>query len=273
MTIALHESATDGSTGATGGVDGSGTAWAGPKVRERGVSPATLHFLGIGAQKAGTTWLYERLRNHPRLCFPAGKEVHFWDNHLRRGVEWYRRLFAVDDGKLHGEITPRYAILSADKIRACHAAFPHLKIIYTLRNPIDRAWSAAKMELLNQGRSVGQASPAFLLEMLMRHDSLARGDYETSIRNWLRVYPKASLLVLRFEDLVENPNTYLARCLAHLGVDDEPATESSGLFEPVNQGPPGEMPAALRRAMRTVYYRKILSLADYLDEDLGEWLI
>lgn len=38
-----------------------------------------LDFLGIGAQKAGTTWLYEKLRLHPDIAFPAGKEVHFWD--------------------------------------------------------------------------------------------------------------------------------------------------------------------------------------------------
>lgn len=237
------------------------------------MGPATLHFLGIGAQKAGTTWLYERLRGHPRLSFPAGKEVHFWDVHRSRGLEWYRNLFAVGDGKLHGEITPRYAILSPEIISACHAAFPHLKIIYTLRNPIDRAWSAAKMELLQQGRSVEQASPAWLLEMVMRHDSLARGDHETCIRNWLHVYPKASLLVLRFEDLVEHPKTYLARCFAHLGVDDLPATESSSLFEPVHQGQPGDMPAPLRSALRTAYSGKIWSLADYLDEDLSAWLI
>lgn len=237
------------------------------------MGPATLHFLGIGAQKAGTTWLYERLRGHPKLSFPAGKEVHFWDVYRARGLEWYRNLFAVADGRLHGEITPRYAILSPEIIHACHAAFPHLKIIYTLRNPIDRAWSAAKMELLKQGRSVEQASLAWLLETVMRQDSLARGDYETCIRNWLDVYPKASLLVLRFEDLVERPKTYLARCFAHLGVDDLPATESSSLFEPVHQGQPGDIPAPLRSALRAEYSNKILSLADYLGEDLNEWLI
>src|SRR5262249_41035314 len=36
-------------------------------------------FLGIGAQKAATTWLYENLKRHPEIEFPAGKEVHFWD--------------------------------------------------------------------------------------------------------------------------------------------------------------------------------------------------
>lgn len=62
-----------------------------------------LDFLGIGAQKAGTTWLYERLRQHPQIVFPhPDKEIHFWsrrypkslqDPHYKHGLEWYRRLF------------------------------------------------------------------------------------------------------------------------------------------------------------------------------------
>ncbi len=48
-----------------------------------------IDFLGIGAQKCGTTWLYERLAQHPQVRFPAGKEIHFWDHHLDRGINWW----------------------------------------------------------------------------------------------------------------------------------------------------------------------------------------
>lgn len=236
------------------------------------VSPLTLHFLGIGAQKAGTTWLYEQLQEHPGLSFPGGKEVHFWDVHVHRGVDWYRSLFAVPDGKMHGDITPRYAILAPEVIQACHAAFPHLKIIYTLRNPMDRAWSAAKMVLQSKGLSVEQVSPEWFTEEVMRQDSLARGDYESCIRNWRRFYPQECMLILRFEDLVESPRTYLARCLDHLGVDQLPALNSARLREPVNKGLPGDMPAAVRSALMEFYRGKIQSLGDYLNQDMSKWL-
>jgi hypothetical protein len=67
-----------------------------------------LSFLGIGAQKSGTTWLFEMLRQHPEVAFPAGKEVHFWDQRNDRSVDWYLGLFP-DNGKKNGEITPAYA--------------------------------------------------------------------------------------------------------------------------------------------------------------------
>ena len=60
----------------------------------------TLHFLGIGAQKAGTTWLFEKLREHPSLSFPGGKEVHFWDTHSDRGLNWYRATVSVEPHRL-----------------------------------------------------------------------------------------------------------------------------------------------------------------------------
>ena len=50
-----------------------------------------VDFLGIGAQKAGTTWIFENLQRHPDVQFPGGKEIHFWDAQRHRGVQWWLR--------------------------------------------------------------------------------------------------------------------------------------------------------------------------------------
>ena len=61
-----------------------------------------LDFLGIGAQKAGTTWLFERLQKHPEIHFPHIKEISFWNAHYprslkdadyKKNINWYRSLF------------------------------------------------------------------------------------------------------------------------------------------------------------------------------------
>ena len=117
-----------------------------------------LDFLGIGAQKAGTTWLYEQLRLHPDISFPAGKEVHFWDLQYERGIEWYRPLFTHDKCKCLGEITPAYAMLSKVHIEEIRDINPSLKIIYILRNPIHRAWSSALMALKRAEMTIDEAS-------------------------------------------------------------------------------------------------------------------
>ena len=90
-----------------------------------------LDFLGIGAQKAGTSWLFEALGLHPQLRFPAGKEVHFWDAQRTNGLEWYRALFpAQPTGVKSGEITPAYGFLSVDVIGEIREFNPALRMVY-----------------------------------------------------------------------------------------------------------------------------------------------
>eukprot|EP00986_Skeletonema_menzelii_P018274 scaffold26619_cov126-Skeletonema_menzelii.AAC.2 len=123
-----------------------------------------LTWLGIGAQKAGTTWLHKLLRKCDDISLPhEQKEVHFWDWHHRKGFEWYIRQFGYHSQKasavaLHyGEITPCYVVLPETTIAEIHKCFPNLKIIFVARDLVDRAWSAMIMELRDQtmGLSAG----------------------------------------------------------------------------------------------------------------------
>ena len=145
-----------------------------------------LDFLGIGAQKAGTTWLYEMLCQHPQLAFPGGKEMHFWDAGRSRGLEWYRSCFNVGEKK-NGEITPAYAMLPVETIREIHALNPALRVIYILRNPIDRAWSSARMALERAEMTLAEASDQWFVDHFLSQGSLRRGDYESCIRHWRQV--------------------------------------------------------------------------------------
>jgi hypothetical protein len=94
-----------------------------------------LDFLGIGAQKAGTTWIYQHLSRHPDIRFPAGKEVHFWGRCGSNGAEWWTGLFAEDHQRQkQGEITPAYATLDEATIREIAALAPNLRVFYSLQS-------------------------------------------------------------------------------------------------------------------------------------------
>lgn len=121
------------------------------------VERAMLSFMGIGAQKAGTTWLHANLARHPRIGFPGGKEVHYWN--ARRAVlpeQWYRDLFATGDGRVNGDITPAYSTLEPEVVARIGALFPDLRILFLLRDPIERAWSAALMALGRAELTLGE---------------------------------------------------------------------------------------------------------------------
>lgn len=230
-----------------------------------------LHFAGIGAQKCGSSWLHTKLTAHPGVSFPAGKEVHFWDKKRERGISYYRSLFARDDGRLHGEITPAYAILPPDTIAECRRFFPDLRLIYVIRNPAERAWSHAKMDALAAGHDPAQLPDEWFLRHFRSTESLSRGDYETCIRHWLAAYPEENFLLLFFEELVLSPASFLRKCCDHLGLANIYQSELSTPDGRVFGGPPDLIRPNLHPRLRELYQDKISGLAEFLHRDLSAW--
>lgn len=108
----------------------------------------------IGAQKAGTTALYQYLRLHPQLEAPAIKELNFFNTRnfnasLQRNNA--RRLSDFQDdirqSKALGsfDVSPAYMLDAEQVICRIHRYAPDTKIVALLRDPIDRAYSAWNM--------------------------------------------------------------------------------------------------------------------------------
>ncbi len=232
-----------------------------------------LDFLGIGAQKAGTTWLYEMLRLHPDISFPAGKEIHFWDQRYARGIDWYRALFEgpEQEGKHCGEITPAYAILGPEFIKECYANFPDVKLIFIIRNPVERAWSSAKMALKRAEMEIHEASEQWFIDHFLSQGSMMRGDYERCLTTWLSFYPENQLLVCFYDDLQTNPTALLRRCFEHIGVDARDYNWAEDLKNKIFSTAVYSLPDRLRGALHKVYSTKIDRLEFFLGQNLSSW--
>jgi len=233
-----------------------------------------LSFLGIGAQKAGTTWLYQMLARHPAVSFPGGKEVHFWDLKYEAGIAAYKALFSPSVRTVEGDITPAYALLDRERIKQAHEHFPKLKLIYILRNPIDRAWSAALMALRRAEMTFEEASDQWFIDHFRSLGSLKRSDYEGTIRGWTSIFSRAQMLILRYDDINRSPADVVQRCCRHIGVDPSFYDQQSPelLRQKVFAGSGETLPPSLYAELRTIYEPKILSLADYLRWELDDWL-
>jgi hypothetical protein len=191
--------------------------------------PPTVDFLGIGVQKGGTTWLYHQLARHPQIAFPRGKEVHYWDaaphpdaDTWARLLEPAHRVTAAGLPIKTGEITPAYAMLPVASIATIHARCPDVRLFISLRNPVERAWSAALMGLARAQMLVQEASDQWFLDHFRSAASRARGDYVGCLERWWSVFPREQLLVVFQDDLRARPANVLASLAAHLGID--PAT-------------------------------------------------
>ncbi|MBK8086034.1 MAG: sulfotransferase [Devosia sp.] len=230
-----------------------------------------LSFMGIGAQKCGTTWLYHWLSRHPLVAFPLGKEVHFWDRRDTRSIESYLGAFSGD--RVEGDITPAYGFQPPETIAEVRALLPALRLVYLYRNPIERAWSHARMDLRVAGGTVGSTPDSWFIGHFNGTDSLLRGDYLTCIRNWRDAYD-GQLLVLPTEDLSRDARTALTRCCNHIGISAEAyaAISDDELAAPIFRGDDVPLRPSLYPVLHALYCEKISRLSDYLGADLSGWL-
>lgn len=186
-------------------------------------------FIIAGTQKAGTTWLRSNLFSHPSIT-GSTKQLHFFDQQYRRGLEWYCKHFdAAQAGQLVGEKTTEYFdIDTADTVASRIAKdCPDTKVIVILREPVARTLSALK-HMVNTGNELLPTNlDALLFEDKLRPDIqsfryIDRSFYSRQLSAFCSHLNKDKLLVLVFEeDVVSEPLKGLQRTLSFLGVDME----------------------------------------------------
>jgi hypothetical protein len=234
----------------------------------------------IGAQRAGTTSLYQHLLQHPQVHPPLRKEVQFLSVHWDRGLPWYHRHFPVARRAEQRtcEASPYYLFHPAAPVRAA-AALPDARFIALLREPSARALSHFAHNRANgvEPLSVEDALAA-------EHDRLdadrdgsahrlysyvARGLYAEQVTRW-RDAVGDRLLVLLSDDLFRDPRQTFDRVQAFVGLDQwEPADFQVHSPHRMIAGPP--ISASLRRRLQERFAAPNRSLAEVLGRDLSEW--
>jgi len=193
-------------------------------------------FLGLGAQRAGTTLLYGLLSRHPQICMARGrKEVHFFDRYFDRGVRWYTSLFTGCGNKRCGEVTPAYLHDPLCPVRI-RSLLPEVRLFVILRDPVERAYSQFKFEVRERG-----FKGSFEDFLRAFPDAISRGLYYQQLTRYYALFHRENILVLLFEDLIHRPDQEIRRLLDFLDVAPFPGPIT--LREKVN---PGVIPRAHR---------------------------
>jgi hypothetical protein len=175
-------------------------------------------FLGLGAQKAGTSWIYSCLYDHPQVCIPV-KDLHFFSRarNWSRGFGWYEEQFArCGPDTLAGEFSTSY-LADADSAGRIHGRYPSVKLLACLRNPADRAFSNFLNDL-----QAGALPPTTRFEdALASHPEYVRqGAYASQLQPYLDRFPREALLLLLYDDLQRAPLEFMSSIYRFLGVDD-----------------------------------------------------
>ena len=188
--------------------------------------------------------------------------------------KWYNSLFAEGRGKVKGEITPAYSILSVKDIRHIKELFPNLKLILLLRNPVERAWSQVRF-LIKTGRLNKSLTIEEMIKFIDSPFQVSRSDYFSILSRWKKVFPSTQFFIGFYDEVIESPRELLSSLYVFLKTD--PIKSSfKNLSIKSNASPIIEMPAEIREYLIVKYtaeIEKLISIhhSPYFEKWLGKY--
>ena len=174
-------------------------------------------FIIIGAMKSGTTTLYTNLQFHPKIGMSKLKELHFFSRHYDRPVSWYSDQF-TNEKPLNGDTTPGYswAHIFPKVAERIHETVPDVKLIYIIRDPIDRIISHLHHDLYRD-----RFSPKKVDEAVLKDQQYVRtSQYYYQISHYLEYFDKKQILFVETNDLKADLNGTLNKICEFLGVEE-----------------------------------------------------
>lgn len=202
---------------------------------------AKLDFIGIGPMKAGSTWLWGMLNQHPDVSFGRGKEIHFFNdrqafytrqdhwNNYAKGIDWYMQQLQLEGGKVNGEITPNYIYdeVCAERI---HKHFPDVKLVSILRDPAERAYSEyfASTLLMDLAESFEEAIQKY-------PEYVDKGYYYRQLRRYYDLFPGENIKVCLFEDIKNDAEGLIKDVERFLGLREFVPPDMSAGMNPTRQ--------------------------------------
>ena len=214
-----------------------------------------IDFIGIGAARSGTSWIANVLREHTQICVSEPKELRYFNRNelplgrdrgrenpnFDKGLDWYLAHFRhARNGQLIGEYTPAYLFDEAAPI-AIKDRFPNAKLIVSLRNPVDRAyshyWLKADRDILKTRlpKQLNQSSETLSFEDMLKleEEYLEQGKYPKDLaffkaglyaehlKWYFERFSRDHFCIFLLEDFMKDPRAILAEVCRFLGVNDE----------------------------------------------------
>ncbi len=176
-----------------------------------------IDFIGIGAAKSATTWLYECLKEHPEICLSKIKDVSFFSQkeNYEQGIGWYESYFShCRKNQVKGEFTTSY-LNNVDASKLIKQTFPNVKIIACLRNPIEKSYSSFYHRLFDSKHCFKSFDEALREEP----ENFTRpGFYYQSLKRYFDIFDKENILILIYEDINKNPINFIKNIYQFLEV-------------------------------------------------------
>jgi hypothetical protein len=247
----------------------------------------------IGAPRAGSTWIWKNLRQHPDAWTLPYKAVEYLNNkgRLRRrktlvnnkkdifrlkhpkehlwdlyylfypfvNEAWYKNLFKPGKDKLKIDMVPSCLKQSEAGIQSIYDRIPNAKLLIALRNPIDRTWSHSKHHYINnKKRALEEISNEEFMRFFNQPNQFKNGCYVDMIEKWQSVYPADQIFIYFFEDILLRPEALLEEICQFLGIKFHSDYFKETLLTPENYTGHRSIPDELYNYLLKMYQDEIV---------------
>ncbi|MEM7101333.1 MAG: sulfotransferase domain-containing protein [Pseudomonadota bacterium] len=247
-------------------------------------------FLIAGPQRTGTTWLHGNLVNHPDVFLPERKELFYFNTlnlpdhrkHRSNDLAWYLSYFYPGpfalsklekhcksaygedyEPRIRGEATASSAAMPMELLQEVVTLNPEMKVIIFVRDPIDRAWSHAKMAFLRKtGKRVDEIPEETFEAFFHQQYEVDCGHYTRIIDNWNSVLKPDHLYVRAHQMMSSNPEQLLMEVFEFLGIRAEERFIPQQSRKRINSTAPADLPPKLQQSLESLFGQEIERLKD-----------
>jgi hypothetical protein len=191
-----------------------------------------------------------------------------------RTDSWYLSLFKAETGLLTGALEPSYVKLSPEQILHVAKLMPDVKLIYMMRDPIERSWSSiTRSTAKNKKRPMSEVSEQDI-QLKMERSTLYLSNYIEHIERWEAAFPGKDIFFGYLEDMDTKPSDYFDQLCEYLQIDAFPAASRALFDQAVNHthGYKVEIPAPIERILAENLIAPTEKLAKRFGGRTNDWL-
>ncbi len=172
--------------------------------------------------------------------------------------------------RITGDVTPAYAILPDAEVENMARLLPHAKIVFIIRNPIDRNWSSYRKKLK---KKTFKEYTRLEMEYFFNHEGVEkRTNYIETIDRYCNYFGKDNVLIAFYDAIIEQPDRLLFDIIEFLGGDASIANSEELVKKVVNVSPKVSIPEEVESFLQDKYGSLIENLADRYGSYANRWL-
>jgi len=196
------------------------------------------NFIIGGVNNGGTSFLYSALKQHPEVYMPEDMRPEpaffFKSWEYEKGLDYYcNRWFSSvpETAVAIGEKSTNYLFGGKTVAERMYKALPGVKIIFILRNPIERAWANYRFTVLQGLEDLSFEEALKLEDKRLKNETgrwaeiqprnyTGRGFYARKLNGFLSIFPHSQLFIMKSELFSSDTHNELRRVYRFLGLDD-----------------------------------------------------